>query len=468
MDEILGVIIDSEGMSFNDLKPIYKEFLLKLAVTLTKDELYQRSKSIMRRQKKKILRKNSRAQKNRRKIIVGAKGLKRVFRKSFRVNLGKRLYGKKVGSGKFDVKKVSKQESSISTSSYDTRQFRPKIPEQGTRKQSYRKRKDANMRMRRERMSTSEDSDFFTLKRSKSKTSPSNQNRNSSSGYVSCSECSYDSDTCTCVSADKCYCSLGNRFERKAKKMPDAFCYCQDTQRLDMSWCGCDTDSCTDSNKCYCQNFIQKGTIFEQLKRRGFIPTRPEVVTPPNPRKLAKKLSNTRSTRSVEYVSNPAEKLYRQKLPKDLLLPRAFSEQPTRSSSHSIRSFKSYSGRPKTLQATVPAESSTEALSVKKSAEIAALFADVKLSQTTDITHLAPYRPTKIVTPYKGSKMVQNALYASRSSKNSLYSAKNGLYTIQSQSDSSCSEKHHLSLDPTGGKPKRGVSGLENTLGYLP
>lgn len=46
-------------MSFNDLKPIYKEFLLKLAVTLTKDELYQRSKSIMRRQKKKKLRRRN-------------------------------------------------------------------------------------------------------------------------------------------------------------------------------------------------------------------------------------------------------------------------------------------------------------------------------------------------------------------------------------------------------------------------
>lgn len=56
LDDILNAIIDSEGMSFNDLKPIYKEFLLKLAVTLTKDELYQRSKSIMRRQKKKKLR----------------------------------------------------------------------------------------------------------------------------------------------------------------------------------------------------------------------------------------------------------------------------------------------------------------------------------------------------------------------------------------------------------------------------
>lgn len=46
-------------MSFNDLKPIYKEFLLKLAVTLTKDELYQRSKSIMRRQKKKKFKKKT-------------------------------------------------------------------------------------------------------------------------------------------------------------------------------------------------------------------------------------------------------------------------------------------------------------------------------------------------------------------------------------------------------------------------
>lgn len=61
LDDILNAIINSEGMSFNDLKPIYKEFLLKLAVTLTKDELYQRSKSIMRRQKKKLLRRKKKS-----------------------------------------------------------------------------------------------------------------------------------------------------------------------------------------------------------------------------------------------------------------------------------------------------------------------------------------------------------------------------------------------------------------------
>lgn len=80
LDEILNAIINSEGMSFNDLKPIYKEFLLKLAVTLTKDELYQRSKSIMRRQrKKKLKRKNSTAIAHPAKFIIGAFGLKNVF-----------------------------------------------------------------------------------------------------------------------------------------------------------------------------------------------------------------------------------------------------------------------------------------------------------------------------------------------------------------------------------------------------
>jgi hypothetical protein len=81
LDDILNAIINTDGMSFNDLKPIYKEFLLKLAVTLTKDELYQRSKSIMRRQKKKKLkRKGSSAKIHPAKMIIGAFGLKNVFK----------------------------------------------------------------------------------------------------------------------------------------------------------------------------------------------------------------------------------------------------------------------------------------------------------------------------------------------------------------------------------------------------
>ncbi|GBP97677.1 hypothetical protein EVAR_91862_1 [Eumeta japonica] len=168
MDEILNAIIDAEGMSFNDLKPIYKEFLLKLAVTLTKDEIFQHSKAIMRKQKKKTSKHFHEAP---------------------------------------NAKNLPVSESSVSTSSYDLRQFSPKetvasarterrrtaARAEGSTRASARSRKVPKVGER----TSSEDSDFLTL---------SNrlgcQNRNSSSGYVSCSEC--ESESCV----DRCYCSL--------------------------------------------------------------------------------------------------------------------------------------------------------------------------------------------------------------------------------------------------------------------
>lgn len=222
MDEILNVIIDSEGMSFNDLKPIYKEFLLKLGVTLTKDEIFQHSKAIMKKQKKKILRRNSIFQNKRRKIFKGASGLRMVFRLPFGKDFRKRE--KKKQQNLFEIQNVQTSvtakapiaESSVSTSSYDLRQFRPKEPEHPAPKRQIRQRnskrseKSVHVSKRSgksrpgERTSTSEDSDFLTL---------SNrlgcQNRNSSSGYVSCSEC--ESESCI----DRCYCSLKADYKPK-------------------------------------------------------------------------------------------------------------------------------------------------------------------------------------------------------------------------------------------------------------
>lgn len=315
VDEILGVIIDPEGMSFNDLKPIYKEFLLKLALTLTKDELYQRSKAIMRRQKKKMLKAKK---KRKRTMSVKFRKLRSIFTKPLKGKQKQEVVeGGKSEEGKLEVD-AKPPESSISTSSYDTRQFQPKEAPVA-RKQSYRRRSSESKlsasRRQRERTSTSEESDFFSVRKPKSKQQQQQQhypNRNSSSGYVSCSECSYDSDTCTCVSADKCYCSLGgNRnFSRRNKASPNSSaekCSCGTDNT--MVYCGCDTDSCTDSNKCYCQ----KGTIFQQLKQRGFIPSAESTITPPQHRKLCKKYSNTKSTKSLEYMHNPSE-LYYEKL----------------------------------------------------------------------------------------------------------------------------------------------------------
>lgn len=244
MDEILNAIIDPEGMSFNDLKPIYKEFLLKLAVTLTKDEIFQHSKAIMKKQKKKILRRNGSFQNKRRRIFKGASGLKMVFRLPFGKDSRKKEAKKKPTSIELEVEnKEPVSESSVSTSSYDLRQFRPKesppLPQPKRQTARQRKRSDKVVHVSKrngkvsrpgERTSTSEDSDFLTL---------SNrlgcQNRNSSSGYVSCSEC--ESESCV----DRCYCSLKD--DGKSK------CYCSAVDNKESPKTRLLSKSCKDCSK---------------------------------------------------------------------------------------------------------------------------------------------------------------------------------------------------------------------------
>lgn len=316
-------------MSFNDLKPIYKEFLLKLAVTLTKDELYQRSKSIMRRQKKKKKKKKSSNQGNnsvkRRSSSGSGKGLRRVFR--FRHH----------NQAKSEFEYIKNKKKSNCDDSCETGQ----------------------------------------------------QNRNSSSGYVSCSECSYDTESCTCASADRCYCSLGNTQARNSVCCcADGKC-CRSTTNTASSSavCECDSDSCADvATKCYC--------------RRG----------------------KTNKT-----------------------------QEETRNSDRLALDYELFTSSGLNAPVDKNIKKPHEALSVKKSAEMAALFADVKLNQTTDVTHLNPGKP------------------------NGMFSAKNGLYTIQSKLNDRIDGKRfqdkYFISQPNAShmRRNRAASGsLEDSLGYLP
>lgn len=52
VDQILDRIVNPCGMSFNDLKPAYQELILKIALTLTQDQLYKKSKQAMKKQQK--------------------------------------------------------------------------------------------------------------------------------------------------------------------------------------------------------------------------------------------------------------------------------------------------------------------------------------------------------------------------------------------------------------------------------
>lgn len=111
----------------------------------------------------------------------------------------------------------------------------------------------------------------------------------SSSGYVSCSECSYDSESCTCISADKCYCSLRKRVPNE--QLAD-----------DTGICACDTDSCSESNKCYCPTKTVQPTILEQLRQKGIVPSDTSLSRAGTPEKTKQQRKNRShsSSRSVE------------------------------------------------------------------------------------------------------------------------------------------------------------------------
>lgn len=122
---------------------------------------------------------------------------------------------------------------------------------------------------------------------------------------------------------------------------------------------------------------------------------------------------------------------------------------------------------------------SQEALSVKKSVEMAAVFADVKLSQRTDIKHLAGVRPPI-------SDLTQLAKVERNNRRNSVASGKSQ-YSRQSESHRSKSGKIISNVlvaaeqNPIFRKntqkinemyqtinPKVVGATLEDTLGYLP
>ncbi|XP_046684045.1 uncharacterized protein LOC124369913 [Homalodisca vitripennis] len=309
MEDILNAIIDPDGMSFNDLKPIYKEFLLKLAVTLTKDEMYQRSKSIMQRQKnrkKKITRRKS----WRLKGTFAAGGLRRAIRRSLlKFNLKrskpkvfefssalfpscKKFRGKKplhktttyLKSYGFPYSSSSNDSSLLiqnQRKSFQVQQQKgsfspvsvlPTDPK-ATTSVSPSQTKFQGKELKVGTNNISEDSALFSsmMCDKNGKSAPQNKKKihgsdnclhQASSGYFSCSDCSYDSESCTCTSADKCYCSMGK--EGQANQSAE-----QEEKNVSLTSCECDTDSCFESEKCYC-NQKRKPSLFEQLKQQGF------------------------------------------------------------------------------------------------------------------------------------------------------------------------------------------------------
>ncbi|XP_076294883.1 uncharacterized protein LOC143216033 [Lasioglossum baleicum] len=357
VDDILAAIIDPEGMSFNDLKPLYKEFLLKLAATLTQDELYQRSASIMRRRRRPQRRRSSR-----RTCLLG----RAIKRSVSRLKGGPTEFTSVI----FPARRLN--DSFGSSSSCDVRnnhRNRVLANKLVNRRSSWKLSKPGGCH------TTSEDSDTCRrLIRNVGATA----NR-SSSGYVSCSECSYDSESCTCVSADKCYCSLSRRVPAQPRVVANAVV------------CSCDTDSCSESNKCYCPRQPAQPTILVQLKQRGIVPSEGTLSRGGSPERARTSRSsrNRTPTQGLDVLKKQSSSSYSSSnnlaLDYDLFNPGRNSQQSSDSEKVLVVSARDTQGRlvyvggadrDKKCLSHCSSRSGAhhEALSIKKSAEIAAIF----------------------------------------------------------------------------------------------
>ncbi|XP_025415110.1 uncharacterized protein LOC112686868 [Sipha flava] len=321
MDDILNAIINVEGMSYNDLKPIYREFLMKLSMTLTKDELYHRTKAIMTKQKRK-------RNKQRPTVVASVAGRGRRWNDKLRVTLNLRAARSRIGAvflpdfckrDKRDRTAAEQQRSCPCNTSAAMHRHLSSATEvrpanrKSKRRAVTRKRSVAPAVKGRRLVassptcSTSDDSDFFAaaalrqrqqllqqqqqhqqqqLKQSpyrKSKTrgdikcaSGSGRRRTTaatvgapeasgcprpaSSGYFSCSECSAG------AVEDKCYCGAGA------------------AELASLVSCSCDSDSCADSDKCYCGKPRRRPrNIFDELKSRGFAASESSVSRADSP-----------------------------------------------------------------------------------------------------------------------------------------------------------------------------------------
>ena len=223
----------------------------------------------------------------------------------------------------------------------------------------------------------------------------------------------------SCHTDDKCYCSVS---EDKANDSEDV---------ATTTWC--DSDSCISQSKCYCKS-----------KNFGAI--------------IPGKGCNSDNL-ALDYElftigSGAADGNGGSVRTNDIVVTRTCRNRSNR-----------HSGDGQHLAAN-------EALSVKKSVEMAALFADVKLSQTTDIKNL---KPSKSKSKHKQQQpqhqkqgKEKDSVRSNRSDLVVLKNSNNIRKMLSSNNSNSCNGHHHNDDHYQSIVPRPVSASLEDSLGYLP
>ena len=112
----------------------------------------------------------------------------------------------------------------------------------------------------------------------------------------------------------------------------------------------------------------------------------------------------------------------------------------------------------------------TEALSVKKSVEMAAVFADVKLSQSTDITNLKPGKEKKSTKPKHHHKKSHEDLVSAKNIKNTKDEIVYKSSEVVLRKDIEIMSKKMMKSEGfyQSVAPRPVSTSLEDSLGYLP
>lgn len=293
---------------------------------------------------------------------------------------------------------------------------------------------------------------------------------------MSCSECSYDSEACTCTSADRCYCSLGAdhdvaaKLEATKKQRHSMFscgtedkCYCSMTECAESQTSCCDSDSCISTSKCYCQRSGRKGGHSHHTSHRSSHSDNNNNSS----------YRNDNDSNGKEQKGKSCKKEKENKKSKD----GGKSRRDNLGLDYELFTVSGSKTKNSGATATGKSVKAHEALSVKKSVEAAAIFADVKLSQTTDVTALVSSggESTEKRTPAGTAQGKLNNLnggaekkvrtsseYGITKSDMSLMGREKGLMKIRLGSS-----KTESIYGSTNGRPVS-ASGLEDSLGYLP
>lgn len=226
---MLKMIVNRDRMSFNDLSPAYKEVLMKLALTLSKDEMFQRSKNIMRHQTSNLSKTKS---KSKPEIVLRNGTGKSMSRdsdaehstSSSRISSVLRATKKsfsKWGAGRSASTgySISKEEK-LASEPQLIKNIKLKNPEPSVIAVS-----PLSAAVSQTKLSSHTKTPLPPRSIVATKNGNSVVNNKSSADYgVSCSECGYDSESCS----HKCYCSYSETQSQQ------------------------DTTDFSDAEKCYC------------------------------------------------------------------------------------------------------------------------------------------------------------------------------------------------------------------------